>query len=117
MFAFLASLGLPALAGFSAEVLVFFAANRLLGYFVIIPMITILATAGYYLWAYQRAFQGPLNPKFERAEIHDLKPFETAALSVLAALIVLYGCLPFLFTDYVLPYSTQLAGVLRGETI
>jgi len=116
MFAFLASLGLPALAGFSAEVLVFFAANRLLGYYVIIPMITILATAGYYLWAYQRAFQGPLNPKFEKAETHDLKPFEAAALSVLAALIVLYGCLPFLFTDYILPYSTQLAGVLRGET-
>ena len=67
-------------------------------------------TAAYYLWASQRALFGPLNPKFEKADLHDLKPFETLSLSVLAGLIVLFGILPFLFMDYIAPFAAALAG-------
>jgi proton-translocating NADH-quinone oxidoreductase chain M len=110
MFAFLASLGLPALVGFAAEFTVFIGFNATFGYLVAIPLITVLVTAAYYLWAGQRALFGPLNPKLEKADIHDLKPFETVSLSVLAGLTVLFGILPFLFMDYIVPFAAALAG-------
>jgi proton-translocating NADH-quinone oxidoreductase chain M len=114
MVAFLASLGLPALVGFAAEFLVFLSVGASFGYFVAVPLITVLITAAYYLWAAQRSLFGPLNPKFESADIHDLKTFEMTALGALAAMTVLFGMLPFLFLDYVMPYSTHLAHVLGG---
>jgi NADH-quinone oxidoreductase subunit M len=110
MFAFLASLGLPALVGFAAEFTVFLAFNEAFGWLTAVPLITVLVTAAYYLWASQRALFGPLNPALEKKDIHDLKPFETASLAVLAALIVLFGMLPFLFMDYIVPYAAALAG-------
>ena len=116
-FAFLASLGLPALAGFASELPVFLAASGRFGYWVAIPILTVLFTACYYIWAIQRAFDGPLREEFKDKEIHDLKPFEMTALASLAALIVLFGILPFLFWDYVLPYSTTLAGALGGPIV
>jgi proton-translocating NADH-quinone oxidoreductase chain M len=114
MFAFLASLGLPALVGFAAEFTVFLSFNAAFGYLVAIPLVTVLVTAAYYLWASQRALFGPLNPKFEKADIPDLKPFETVSLTALAALIVLFGILPFLLMDYVIPFATQVASALGG---
>ncbi len=117
MFAFLASLGLPALVGFAAEFTVLLSFNAAFGYLVAIPLITVLVTAAYYLWAGQRALFGPVNPTLDKADIHDLKPFETAALTVLAALIVLFGVLPYLFMDYVVPFSTHLASALGGGIV
>ncbi len=117
MFAFLASLGLPALVGFAAEVSVFLSFNATFGYYVAVPLVTVLVTAAYYLWASQRAMLGPLNPKFEKADIPDLRPFEMTALCALAALVVLFGILPFLFMDYIGPFSAHLAGLLAGGVL
>jgi NADH-quinone oxidoreductase subunit M len=112
MFAFLASLGLPFLVGFAAEFAVFIAANGTFGYWVALPIVTVFFTAAYYVWGYQRAAQGPLRPEFDRKDIHDLKPFELTALGTLAALVVLFGCLPFLLMDYIGPFSSLLGAAL-----
>jgi len=112
IFAFLASLGLPFLVGFAAELLVFLSAGAAFGWWVALPIVTVLLTAAYYLWAVQRALAGPLRPEFEGKEIHDLQPFEVTALGSLAALVVLFGCLPFLLVSYIMPYSSLLAGIM-----
>ena len=71
-----ASLGLPALAGFVAEFLVF------TGSFATLPVPTILCvfgvvlTAGYLLWMLRRAFYGPLNMNWSwLTDIHSLPQF------------------------------------------
>lgn len=64
MFAFLASLGLPGLAGFVAEVLIFIGTWRAFDWLIILPALAVPLTAGYYLFAAKRAFYGPLNPRF-----------------------------------------------------
>lgn len=109
MVAFLASLGLPFLVGFAAEFLVFTAAYGAFSWWISIPLLTVIVTAAYYLWAAQRALFGPLNPTFEKAQIPDLKRFEITALSSLVALFFLFGFLPFLIFNLVLPVSLHIA--------
>jgi NADH-quinone oxidoreductase subunit M len=114
IFAFLASLGLPFLVGFAAELLVFLSAGAAFGWWIALPIITVFLTAAYYLWAVQRALAGPLRADLEEKEIHDLERFEVAALAPLAAMIVLFGCLPYLILNYIMPFSslvTSIAGV------
>ncbi len=114
-FAFLASLGLPFLVGFAAELLVFLSVGEAFGWWVAIPLVTVLITAAYYLWAIQRGLAGPLRPELEAKEVRDLKPFEVTALSSLAALVVLFGLVPYLILNYIMPYSSTLAGAIaRG---
>ncbi|HOJ59935.1 MAG TPA: NADH-quinone oxidoreductase subunit M [bacterium] len=90
--AFFAGLGLPGFSGFIAEVLVF------LGAFGVYPWITILAatslviTATYLLWTYQRMFLGPLNEKYEA--LPDCTLREKATLYPLAVLVLLVGIFP-----------------------
>lgn len=64
MFAFMASLGLPGLAGFVSEVLILIGVWRAFDWLILLPALAIPLTAGYYLFAAKRAFYGPLNPKF-----------------------------------------------------
>ena len=64
----MASLGLPGLAGFVGEVLVFLggfgASNHAFRGLVAIGAISVIITAGYYLWTMQRMFLGKLNEKW-----------------------------------------------------
>ncbi|MBI4236280.1 MAG: NADH-quinone oxidoreductase subunit M [Chloroflexi bacterium] len=88
----LASLGLPLLSGFVAELTVF------LGTFGPHPVATVLAafgivlTAGYILWMAERVLFGP--PKERFASVRDAAPVDVAAMAVLVAPIVLFGVYP-----------------------
>ena len=90
--AFFAGLGLPGFSGSIAEVLVF------LGAFGVYPWITILSatslviTATYLLWTYQRIFLGPLNEKYET--LPDCTLREKVTLYPLAVLVLLVGIFP-----------------------
>ncbi|MEE9489201.1 MAG: NuoM family protein [Thermoplasmata archaeon] len=106
MVAFMASLGLPGLVGFVAEFTVFlgvyegFEAFFGSGLWVLIPAVAIVITAGYYLFAMQRAMFGPEeeNP----GEMKDLHSFEILPLAVLMFFIALLGILPYLLFDPIL---------------
>src|SRR5207302_771668 len=63
MVSFLASLGLPGLVGFVAEFSVFVGVYAAFGLLVFVPVLTVILTAAYYIWAMQRAIFGPPNPK------------------------------------------------------
>jgi NADH-quinone oxidoreductase subunit M len=94
--AFMASLGLPGLAGFVGEILVFIgafgAAGGLLRPLVVIGALAAIITAGYYLWTMQRMFLGPLNEKW--GHLWDMNWRERIALYPLAALTILLGLYP-----------------------
>ena len=66
----LASLGLPGTSGFVAELLVFLGAFKVWSWITALAVFAIVITAGYILWMLQRAFFGPLQPRF--ASIGDI---------------------------------------------
>ncbi len=109
MISFLASLGLPGLVGFVAEFSVFLGVYAAFGLLVVIPILTVVFTAAYYIWAMHRAIFGPLNPRWEAAT--DLHRFEVAPLAVLAASFALFGILPILLLDLLANWA---GGILGG---
>ncbi|MDR2698422.1 MAG: NADH-quinone oxidoreductase subunit M [Candidatus Methanoplasma sp.] len=114
MFGFLASLGLPGLVGFWAEFGIIFSFYE---YTVSIDMIwliafcliTLLLTAGYYLWAAQRTLFGRLTTKIDLTHIHDLSRPEVVALGATCALIALFGLWPDLALGFIKDYASSLA--------
>jgi NADH-quinone oxidoreductase subunit M len=98
VFAGLASLGLPALAGFVAEITVFLGAFRTQPIPTIIAVLGVLLSAAYILWMVQRVFFGPPNPKWmhlqDARELWELLP-----LVGLVALIISIGIYPPILTD------------------
>ena len=92
MLAMLASLGLPLLMGFVAEFLIFLGAFQIYPQLTGVAMVGVVITVAYFLWAIQRIFLGPLNPRW--AALPDVDARERWALAPLAALMVLVGFYP-----------------------
>ncbi len=98
MIGFFASLGLPGLNSFWSEFMVLLgtyssptlAATRAL---VIVPMVSLVVTAGYYVYTMQRILFGDVPKDYEHA--HDLAPWERFSYVVLIILIFAVGFLPF----------------------
>src|SRR6059036_1461702 len=109
MISFMASLGLPGLVGFVAEFTVFIGVYAAFGLLVFVPILTVVVTAAYYIWAMQRAIFGPLNPKWET--MPDLHRFEVVPLAVLVASFAVFGIAPVLFLSFL---SNWAQGILGG---
>lgn len=93
LFAVFASAGLPGLSGFVGEFTI------LIGSYLTLPVLTIIAASGvilaaiYLLWAYERVFTGPVkNAKLEG--LKDLGFREVAILAPLVVLIIALGVYP-----------------------
>ena len=87
-----ASLGLPGLAGFVAELHIFLGAFGVYPWLAAIGLLGILITAALFLRMLRQMFFGDL-PK-ERASFTDLTGIEIALLTALLALVVLIGIWP-----------------------
>jgi NADH-quinone oxidoreductase subunit M len=125
--AFMASLGLPGLSGFVSEFLSFaggFMAGVPSYKFVLLPdreiesnlwfqILTgisvggVVLGAGYFLWSYQKVFQGPLNPKY--ANLEDMNVREMVCIWPLAIIAVILGVYPQLYLQVIDPAIQQLA--------
>lgn len=95
MAGFLASLGLPGMVGFVAEFSVFYVTYLAFNVYLIIPIITVVITVGYYLWALQRTIFGPESDKLDFSKIHDSNWYEIAPMIVLVVVIVIFGIVPW----------------------
>jgi NADH-quinone oxidoreductase subunit M len=99
MIAGLASLGLPSMSGFVAEITTF------LGTFQVWPVAAILAAfgvvlaAGYILWMMQRAFFGPRKPQFDG--LRDATILEGFAPVAVLVLIFAVGVYPAVLTEII----------------
>lgn len=93
---FLASLGLPGLMGFIAEFTIFAGIWQHYQWLILIPIWSILITAGYYLWALQRGFYGPEvhHADVDWDHMHDVPRTEKWSMAALIGLALLFGILP-----------------------
>ncbi len=100
---FLASLGLPGMMGFVAEFAIFAAIWESFGWWILVPIWSILITAGYYLWALQRAYYGPevRHPDVDWTHMHDLPRTERWPMAFLVVLAIVFGVLPALLMGQV----------------
>lgn len=90
--AFFASLGLPGLAGFVSEFMVFSGSFPTFTVYTIISATSVIITAAYYLWAIHRMFLGPLNKAYKGYP--DLNWRERLSLYPLAAICIVLGFYP-----------------------
>jgi NADH-quinone oxidoreductase subunit M len=89
----LASLGLPTMSGFVAELLVFLGSFDDFTAPTIVALFGILLSAGYITWTVQRVFYGPRNERW--AELTDTTEWwEMVCMAGLAAVIIGVGIYP-----------------------
>ncbi|MCC6477042.1 NADH-quinone oxidoreductase subunit M [bacterium] len=102
----LAGIGLPGLAGFPAEFMIFVGAYEKFPILTLIAVPSLVFGAFYMLRVLQRVFFGP--EAGHTPEIRDLSFFGGTARVGLAALIVLFGIMPRLLSDVIAPYAEAL---------
>jgi NADH-quinone oxidoreductase subunit M len=107
--AFFASLGLPGLAGFISEFMVFAGAFPVFTTYTIISATAVIITAAYYLWAIHRMFLGKLNPVY--ANYPDLNWRERISLYPLGVLAIVLGFYPQAILSVV---NNTLHALVRG---
>ncbi len=98
VFGSFASAGLPGLAGFWSELLVFVALFEWAAILAVIGALGIIFTAAYYLWMLQRTVFGDVNPELEHA--HDVSHWsQYATLALLCFFTLLLGIFPAILLD------------------
>jgi NADH-quinone oxidoreductase subunit M len=110
VFAGFASLGLPALAGFVAEVTVFIGAFERFEWAVLASIFGVVLSAGYVLWLLQRVVFGPVEHEWDGVtDQHQW--WEHGAVLSLAIFVVVLGVYPALLMDMIDP---AIASVVAG---
>lgn len=85
----LAGVGLPGTNGFNGEHLIMLGTYQQHWYMAITAGLGTFLTAAYFLWYFQRAFMGPVNPALHKMK--DLRPRELVIVTVLGAVIFWIG--------------------------
>ena len=93
----LASLGLPGLSGFVAEVLVFLGTFPVWGWATVLSAFSIVIAAGYILWMIQRTLFGPARERF--SHVRDTSVVEAVPVVALVIAIVVVGVYPRVLTE------------------
>jgi NADH-quinone oxidoreductase subunit M len=107
--AFFASLGLPGLAGFISEFMVFSGSFPVFTVYTIISATSVIITAAYYLWAIHRMFLGKLNPAYKGYP--DLNWRERLSLYPLGAIAIVLGFYPQAILG---PVNTTLHALIQN---
>src|SRR3990170_4471433 len=108
MLAMLASLGLPGLMGFVAQVFIFVGSFGVFPYLSAVAVTGVVFSAAMFLWTIQRIFLGPLNDRWMALPDMDLR--EKISLVPLAVLMLIFGIYPKPLLDVINTAMTVLAG-------
>jgi NADH-quinone oxidoreductase subunit M len=95
----LTGIGVPCLASFWAELMVFLAAFRVYPLHGVLAVCALVVSALFMLRVVQRTCYGPVNPKL--ADLPDVTPTQGIPRMVLLAVIVLFGLFPALMFDMI----------------
>lgn len=102
VFAGFGSLGLPAMAGFIAEITIFIGAFERFEWAVLASIFGVVLSAGYVLWTLQRVVFGPVKHEWDGVtDQHHW--WEHTVVIGLAALVLLLGVYPAIMTDMINP--------------
>lgn len=120
MLAAMANLGLPGLAGFVAEVIVFYGTYtspmatpgispdpNMVRFAMVLAATGVILSAGYMLWLLKRLFYGPEQPKW-LGHLSDMNCTERVVAVGLSVFIVLLGVYPRMVTNAYTPYADQV---------
>ena len=113
VFASLASLGLPGLSGFVAELSILLGLFKNFSTLAYITVLSLPLTAGYYLWMLQRAAFGATSELVEGAR-GDVAWYESLPVVVLVVLITLLGLYPAPLMEVVSTTSKAIAALIGG---
>lgn len=106
-----ASLGLPGLAGFVSEFLVFRGAFALIRPYAIVSALGIVISAAYLLWkVIQQVLLGPLSERWAR--LTDMNAREVATLAPLLLLMLLVGLYPAMILDVINQAANAIVSAL-----
>jgi NADH-quinone oxidoreductase subunit M len=95
-----ASLGLPAMSGFVAEITVFLGSADRFAVPTILAVIGILLSAGYILWTLKRVLFGPKDPRW--ADLPDVSAWwEQLPVAAMLAVIIAVGIYPARLVDVI----------------
>jgi NADH-quinone oxidoreductase subunit M len=112
----LASLGLPGLFNFVSEFTVFSGSMHVFPVITVISMFSVIVTAIYVLWVYQRVFFGPVNHRWDSLE--DARGVEMVPIVLLGGILLVLGVMPGSFMGMIsggiLPIAEKLATVSIG---
>ncbi len=130
MFGWMASLGLPLLAGFVAELMMFLALWHFIAaegwsvLWMVGPALVLALTAAYYLWSMQRTiFEGGEETQppesLKGQPVPDISDAEKLAMVIMAAFTILFGVMPWIALDMmngwtVAFFETLLIPILTG---
>jgi NADH-quinone oxidoreductase subunit M len=108
VFACLASLGLPGLAGFPGELATALEGFRSYGWWMIAVVVGVVLAGAYNLRAVRMVAQGPVGEGWEA--LPDLAPNEWAAAALLSLSVLALGLAPSIVSSVVGPVAATLAG-------
>ncbi len=115
MTACFASLGLPGLAGFVSEFMIFMGSFPIYKVLVAISVIGLVITAAFFLWMIQRVFLGPVNRKW--AGLEDMDAGEIFATAPLVALMLAIGLYPMPIIRVINAATYPLVQFLREHAV
>ncbi len=107
---FMGSLGLPGMAVFVAELAVFIAFFQSHGYWLLLPIFGMVLTAGYHLWALQRAIFGKDSEEIEIGKVHEAPWYELYPMFTIIIISALFGIFPHYLMD---PINTACYDILN----
>lgn len=113
--AFLASLGLPGMAGFVAEIMILLGAYQAFGFVLIFAVLAVPLTAAYYLWAAKRTFFGLETTRIDLSRVKDALPHEFWPMFSLIVLTILFGVAPMILTGMMDTGSDLVLGAMDLE--
>jgi NADH-quinone oxidoreductase subunit M len=112
--AFLGSMGLPGLAGFVAEFLIFLGVFEAYKFIAIIVVFSIIFTAGYFLWTLQRlGFREPVKTVPKKIKDLEFWP-ELIPVAILIIFTIIFGLYPSLLLDMMNASVANLVVILGG---
>lgn len=113
VFASLASLGLPSLSGFVAELIVFLGAYKTYKLLTIFTVTAVVITAAYYIWMLQRVAFGPPHERLKDVKEH-IHWSESLSMAALIVFIVILGVYPAPLINLIEVSSRGVAALLGG---
>ncbi len=112
--AFLASMGLPGMAGFVAEFLIFLGVFETYKFVAIIVVFSIIFTAGYFLWTLQRiGFREPVETVPEQVDDLEFWP-ELVPFIILIIFTIIFGILPSPLLEMMEASVANVVSILGG---
>jgi len=103
----LAGVGVPCLASFWAELLVFISAVQVYPLYGMLAICGILVSSLFMMRVVQRTFYGPANPKFsDSSHYPDVTLWLMTPRAILAGVIILFGLFPWMMLNMILVSTT-----------